>query len=91
MSDLFQAEKEAWLKNARMTARDLLRHNSSVTIEDVTRLCPRPKYLHRNTNGAVFNNDFESVGFTKALHKEAKGRWIQRWNLKRPVREYEND
>lgn len=83
--DIFKEEKERWLTEARQTARELLRDKESVTIDDVIDLCPRPKYLHRNTNGAVFNRDFESVGFTKAVHPAAKGRWIQMWKLKGSV------
>lgn len=82
MPQLFQSEKEHWLDNARQTARDLLKYQEHITIEDVKRYSPLPTYLHQNTAGAVFTDEFLSVGFTKAKHTAAKGRWIQEWRLK---------
>lgn len=82
MSDVFSLQKEGYLKTCRKVARELLRNKETVTIEDITKLVPRPAYLHRNTLGSVFNNEFVPVDFVKAKHSEAKGRYIRTWRLK---------
>lgn len=82
MNDIFKTEKEAWLKQARYTAMKLLRTQDTVTIDDVLAISPRPKYLHRNTNGAVFDHNFTAVDFTRATHPAAKGRWVRVWKLR---------
>ena len=67
MKDLFKKEREAWIENARVTARKLLDNKSLITIEDVLKECPRPPYLHRNTTGSVFRcDDFVAVGWRKS-------------------------
>lgn len=64
MKDLFKKEREAWIENARVTARKLLDNKSLITIEDVLKECPRPPYLHRNTTGSIFRcDDFVAVGW----------------------------
>ena len=66
MKDLFKKEREAWIENARVTARKLLDNKSLITIEDVLKECPRPPYLHRNTTGSIFRcDDFVAVGWRK--------------------------
>lgn len=82
IQDMFQDSREQWLLECRKTARELLKTNDSITIEDVTKIMPRPTFLHRNLAGRVFNDEFEAIGFSKALHKEAKGRWIRTWRMK---------
>lgn len=82
MLDLFQKSREQWLEEARVAARKLLGLRDSVTIEDVLELCPRPTYLHRNTTGKVFNEDFIPIGFAKSKRSISKGRWIRQWRLK---------
>lgn len=81
-NDIFQGQREQWLIQCRTVARQLLKTRESITIEDVTKLVPRPTFLHRNLTGRVFNDEFVPVGFTKALHKEAKGRWIRTWRVR---------
>lgn len=67
MKDLFKKEREAWIENARVTARKLLENKSLITIEDVLKECPRPPYLHRNTTGSIFRcDDFVPVGWRKS-------------------------
>jgi hypothetical protein len=83
INGLFTEQKQAWLEEARYTARKLLETRESVTIEDVLKECPRPSYLHRNVCGSVFDSDFKSVGFTKSKRPVSKGRWIQQWVLVR--------
>lgn len=83
MIDLFKHSREGWLAECRKTAKLLLRNMDSITIEDVTRLVPRPTYLHRNATGSVFNHDFIAIGFVPAQHAAAKGRYIRQWILKK--------
>lgn len=82
MQERIQFDRDDWLDQCRSIAKRLLRNMESITIEDVTKLCPRPAYLHRNVTGSVFNNDFIPVGFTIAKHKAAKGHAIRKWRLK---------
>lgn len=82
INDMFGLTKQGYLEECRKEAKRLLRTREVVTIEDVTMLVPRPTYIHRNTTGAVFDKQFKPVGFVKAEHKEAKGRWIRTWKLK---------
>lgn len=82
IQDMFTYSREAWLAECRKTAKQLLRHADTITIEDVTALVPLPTYLHRNTAGRVFDNQFVPVDFVKAKHSAAKGRWIRTWRLK---------
>lgn len=81
VNDLFQQSKTDWLKEARDTARKLLRTRHHITIEDVLEITPLPKYLHRNTIGAVFNNeDFRAVGYTKSRRTAMHSRTIKMWS-----------
>lgn len=95
--DLFQAEKLEWLEKCRQEARLLLLTHSSITSDDVTKRCPRPEYVHRNTTGQIFKHpDFKANGITKSNRVEAKGRWIFKWTLKqsafkRVSREHESE
>lgn len=82
MTDLFGKGREDWLEAARHEARKLLKTRYNITIEDVLEVCPKPTYLHRNTIGSVFNNDFVPVGFAKSRRAVSKGRWIRQWKLK---------
>jgi len=88
MNDLFNKGKEDWLEKARHTAKKLLAGRYSITIEDVLEICPRPDYLHRNTIGKVFNDEFVPVGFEKSRRAISKGRWIRKWRLRSERRTY---
>lgn len=82
MPDLFQQTKADWLDGARATAIRLLRKRHTITIEDVLAEYKFPKYLHRNTIGAVFQEKhFVSVGFIKSNRRVSRGRVIQKWTL----------
>src|SRR5690606_239550 len=82
-TDLFKDAKAEWLEKARQTARELLKRREWITSEDVTAICPLPKYLHRNTIGGIFQHeDFQMVGVTYARRREAHGRLIRKWALK---------
>jgi hypothetical protein len=82
VKDLFKKEREAWLENARLAAKELLEEKPLITIEDVLRVCPRPEYIHRNTTGKVFNNDFQPVGWRKSKRPIMNGRFVRIWRLK---------
>lgn len=82
IQDMFGYSREAWLEECRKTAKLLLRNSETVTVEDVTALVPRPTYLHRNTTGRIFNNQFKPVDFVKAKHTLAKGRYIRTWKMR---------
>lgn len=82
VKDLFKKEREAWLENARLTAKELLEDKPLITIEDVLKVCPRPEYIHRNTTGKVFNNDFQPVGWRKSKRPIMNGRFVRIWRLK---------
>lgn len=82
---IFASKKEAWIAEARATARMLLARGGSITIELVERECPLPRELSRNTLGAVFKHpDFEHVGYTKARKASSRGHVIGIWALKEP-------
>lgn len=83
MKDLFKKEREAWIENARVTARKLLDNKSLITIEDVLKECPRPPYLHRNTTGSVFRcDDFVAVGWRKSERPLMTGRFVRVWRMR---------
>ena len=80
--DLFQIDKVRWLDGARKVAYDLLKRRSTITIEDVLELYPLPKYLHRNTIGKVFQNEwFQHVGYTSSKRRISHGRTIRLWSI----------
>lgn len=80
--DLFHRTREQWLSGARKVAYNLLQTRHTVTIEDVLELYPRPNYLHRNTTGSVFkDNWFQPVGFTISKRAISHGRVIRQWAL----------
>lgn len=82
IQDRFNFDREDYLEQCRSTAKRLLRNGGTVTIEDITRLCPRPTYLHPNIMGSVFDNQFRQVGFTAAKNPAAKGHIIRIWTLR---------
>lgn len=82
MNDLFARERQDWVEDCQAAARKLLVTKEEITIEDVLRICPRPRYIHRNTTGSVFkHSDFRMCGFTKSQRAVSKGRWIMKWKL----------
>lgn len=82
VKDLFKKEREVWLESARLAAKELLEDKPLITIEDVLKVCPRPEYIHRNTTGKVFNNDFQPVGWRKSKRPIMNGRFVRIWRLK---------
>jgi len=92
--DLFTSTREDWLETARDKMTQLLSTGAPyVTSDDVWKHCPLPNYLHKNTLGSVFNNQFRSVGYQKSKRPSAKGRVVQQWVLRSPrnYRVYENE
>lgn len=81
VKDLFKKEREAWLEEARTTAKKLLEDKALITIEDVLKEYPRPEYIHRNTTGKVFNSDFKPVGWRKSERPVMNGRFVRVWRL----------
>lgn len=82
MQDLFSITRDDWLEGARVTARRLLRERMKITIEDVLDVFPRPKYLHRNITGSVFQHEaFQAIGYTNAKKPSSNGRVIRFWSL----------
>lgn len=81
--DLFKKEREAWLEEARVTAKKLLEDKSLITIEDVLKECPRPEYIHRNTTGNIFRcDDFVPVGWRKSERPLMNGRFVRVWRMR---------
>lgn len=84
--DLFRQSKTAWMEEARREARRLLAHREYITSEDVTAICPLPRYLHPNITGGVFKHtDFQMVGVTLARRPSSNKRLIRKWALKNPT------
>lgn len=81
VKDLFKKEREAWLEEARTTAKKLLEDKALITIEDVLKEYPRPEYIHRSTTGKVFNSDFKPVGWRKSERPVMNGRFVRVWRL----------
>lgn len=83
VKDLFKKEREAWLEEARVTAKKLLEDKSLITIEDVLKECPRPEYIHRNTTGNIFRcDDFAPVGWRKSKRPLMNGRFVRVWRMR---------
>lgn len=81
--DLFRSTRADWLEECRITARRLLKTRQSITIEDVLRVCPRPKYLKPNVTGSVFKDgDFVPVGYTVTRKPSSHRRVIRLWSIK---------
>lgn len=82
MNDLFVKERQDWINDCRATARELLTTRESITVEDVLKVCPRPRYIHKNVTGSVFkDSDFVMCGWAKATKASSNGRWIMKWTL----------
>ncbi|MDB5422569.1 MAG: hypothetical protein JWR59_2516 [Brevundimonas sp.] len=82
VQDLFSLNREQWLNGARKVAYQLLQTRLTITIEDVLELYPRPKYLHRNTTGSVFKDEwFQPVGYVLSKRVISHGRVIRLWSL----------
>lgn len=82
MQDLFSTTREQWLEGARHAARQLLRRKPNITIEDVLDIYPRPKYLHQNITGKVFQSEmFHPIGYTPAKKLSSHGRVIRKWSF----------
>ena len=82
VQDMFRRDREAWIEEARATARRLLVARQEITIEDVLTECPRPTHIHRNTTGSVFkHDDFAPCGLTKSRRTISRGRYVMKWRL----------
>jgi len=83
VQDLFRAQRHAWLMDCRATARKLLTTREEIIIDDVTKLCPRPSYVHKNVTGSVFKDvDFEMCGIVPATKPSSNKRWVMKWRLR---------
>lgn len=81
--DLFKNQKLQWIEEARNRAHQLLKKQYSITIEDVLREHPLPKFLHRNTIGAVMNqSEFKKIGYEPARKASSRGHIIAVWTEK---------
>lgn len=82
VQDLFNKTRDQWLNGARVVAKNLLKTRHTITIEDVLELYPRPKYLHRNTTGSVFKDEwFTPIGYTLSKRTISHKRVIRLWGL----------
>lgn len=82
IQDLFKTERENWIDNCRKSARDLLETKMNITINDVLKENPRPKYIHPNATGTIFKHeDFKLIGYTKSTAKLANRRAVGVWRL----------
>lgn len=91
-TDIFKHERQAYLDSARVAARRLLTTRSEITIADVSKIVPRPKYLHVNTTGRVFMHpDFKLLGHVKSPARLAHSRYIGRWTLSDDARHVLNN
>lgn len=80
--DLFKQERDDWLDSARVTAKKLLKRRAYITIEDVLEKCPRPSYIHHNSTGRVFTNEFVAVGWRRSERPLMNGRQVRVWKLR---------
>lgn len=82
-TNLFSEQKTAWITEARQVAHLLLKKQYSITIEDVMRVHPLPRFLHRNTIGNVLSSgEFKRIGYRPALKTSSHGRVISVWTEK---------
>lgn len=83
---LHEAEKKEYLETCRAIARHLavrnIRHETN--IDQVREHFKAPDWINPKFFGAVFANDrdWEQVGYTKSVRKEANGRPIGIWRYK---------
>lgn len=82
VQDMFGLTRQGWLLECRKTAKLLLRHMDSITVEDILVLVPRPEFIHRNSTGSIFDGQFKQVGWTQSKRPQSKGRYIMQWRLK---------
>lgn len=81
--DLFRDQAKDWVEGARAAAKQLLRTNQTVTIEDVLHVYPRPEYVNRNITGVVFRHpDFIAVGYMNSRRRISRGNIIRTWRLR---------
>lgn len=82
-TDIFTQQKRQWIDEARQVAHKLLSEYYSITIDDVLRIHPLPKFLHRNTVGAVFSQrEFKKLGLERSTTPQSHGHIITRWTAK---------
>ena len=56
-----------WVKKARSIAIGLATKNGEVTINDVYKICPRPKDVHPNASGSVLKcQELIQIGTTQS-------------------------
>lgn len=77
-----ELDSAAYLEHARFIARKLCMTQGTTNIDEVRALCPPPGHVDPRLMGAVFNGDFESVGYTKSKRKRCHGRPISVFKLK---------
>lgn len=82
---LFNVTKQQYIELCRDKARELLQTRAFVTSDDITEQVPRPKWIHPNTTGGIFQHpDFQMVGVAIARKPSSNGRLIRKWGLKNP-------
>lgn len=81
--DLFNRTRADWLDDCRVTARKLLQKELCITVEDVLKICPRPRYLRPNITGSIFkHDDFMPIGYTLSRKPSSHSRVIRKWTLR---------
>jgi hypothetical protein len=80
--DLFSNNRDEWIKKAQDAARKFLELHDEVTIDDVLRLCPCPRYFHRNTIGRVLSKKHFKLLYHKAsVNRTRHGSIIGVWGM----------
>jgi hypothetical protein len=73
-----------WIAKARKKAVSIARRRGQVSINDVRDQMELPPDLNHNALGAVLRSpDLKVVGFETARHKEARGRVVRVYGLKK--------
>lgn len=86
--DLYESEKQEWLRKARMTAVEIALKDGRVSADELREKFPIPAHINKNIMGQVFQHpDFCWNGIKKSTTGSRKRSLISVWVLKNEIRE----
>lgn len=86
--DMYESEKQEWLRKARMIAVEIALKDGRVSADELRERFPIPAHINKNIMGSVFKYpDFCTNGIKKSTWGSRHGAIICVWVLKNEVRE----
>lgn len=79
--DLFEQKRKEFLEYARWIAVREYKKKGNLTIDDVRDQVKVPEGVNAKVFGAVFNKDWEIVGYVKTTRQTSHGRRVAVWRL----------